>query len=451
MFLALIFWAQSGWSYTVSGTTYTTDGSQSDVQNACNAAPDNGTVTVLIPNGTYSWTGTLTITHSLTLQGASAGGVIIQNNLSNGGMIEATSSANGNVNIYWLTINEVANNSGGLGYMLVVDRTEPSPYTVLIHDCTFNAGTIISYSVQCLANGIIFWNDTLACTPTTNGSDASGGGIYFFCDKYGPGTSGIAGGWNTPDSYGTEDTTGLMNSYVENCTIPAGSGYLLNIDDNSRVVFRNNTIQDSSIGSHGQESSPYGAREWEIYNNTFRFTSGNPYNIQDVFMIRGGSGVIWGNSMEDIAAGGGYGVGKPGILFCVFSINIPTISCQTAYPAARQVGQGWSASSTAKYGNPVVSDDGTGDVTEGVYIWDNTGAETTDPNFIGLDQPSDQCGDGQLVGNYVQLNRDYFLSAKPGYTPYTYPHPLHAKFALSGGNSTPNVTPPAPQNLRVVN
>jgi len=30
MVLVLIFWAQWGWSYTVSGTTYTTNGSQSD-------------------------------------------------------------------------------------------------------------------------------------------------------------------------------------------------------------------------------------------------------------------------------------------------------------------------------------------------------------------------------------------------------------------------------------
>jgi hypothetical protein len=144
---------------------------------------------------------------------------------------------------------------------------------------------------------------------------------------------------------------------------------------------------------------------------------------------------------------------KKGISLDVFSIQIPgQIPCQTGYPAARQVGQGWSASSTATYGNPVVTQDGIGAVTEGIWIWNNTGTATTDPGFVGVDtNATDNCGNGQNPIDYVHEGRDYFLSAKPGYTPYTYPHPLHAQFALSGGKLTPNVAPPAPQNLRVVN
>jgi hypothetical protein len=440
--LVLICSGQSAWSYTVSGNTYTTNGSLADVQSACTAAPDNGSVTVLIPNGTYSWSGTLTITRSLNLAGASSTGVIIRNTLASGDMIDATSSANGNVNIYWLDLQQIGNNAYGTGYLMTANRTEPSNYTVMIHDCTLDSTGVGSYIVQCLDNGILFWNDNFPSGNT---------GIYFFCDKYGPGTNtGSSGDWNAPDSYGTEDTTGLINSYVENCSFAAGSQYLLDIDDNSRVVFRYNTVQDSSIGSHGQESSPYGCREWEIYNNKFNITTGNPFNVQCWFTDRGGAGVIWGNSMEDVP------YGKTGIQFCVFSINIPgQIPCQTSYPAARQVGQGWSSSSSASYGNPVVASDGKGQVTAGVFIWGNTGAETTDPNYVGLDtNATDGCGNGQSVTNYVAEGRDYFFTAKPGYTPYTYPHPLHTKYAI-GGTPTPSPTPTpaptplAPQDLRV--
>lgn len=155
--------------------------------------------------------------------------------------------------------------------------------------------------------------------------------------------------------------------------------------------------------------------------------------------------------MDDI--GGGW----PGINFGVFNISfLSTVPCQTAYPAARQVGQGWSSSSSVPYGHPVVTADGVGEVTEGVYIWNNTGAGPQNSDFIQLNQPSqDDCGNGQLVSNYVLKGRDYFLSAKPGYIPYTYPHPLHTQYALTAPSPTPtpapNATPPVPQNLRVVN
>jgi hypothetical protein len=46
------------------GNVYLTNGSQADVQAACSAPPDDGTITVVIPNGTYSWAGNLTITNS---------------------------------------------------------------------------------------------------------------------------------------------------------------------------------------------------------------------------------------------------------------------------------------------------------------------------------------------------------------------------------------------------
>jgi hypothetical protein len=47
----------------------------------------------------------------------------------------------------------------------------------------------------------------------------------------------------------------------------------INLDDNSRTVVRYNTFNNSAIGSHGQETSPWGVRHYEIYNNDFVFTT----------------------------------------------------------------------------------------------------------------------------------------------------------------------------------
>src|ERR1700742_4837913 len=108
-------------------------------------------------------------------------------------------------------------------------------------------------------------------------------------------------------------------------------------------------MADAAFGSHGQETSIYGARQWEIYNNTFTLTSGNPANLQDWFTVRGGTGVITQNSMPDIPS-------KCGIQLNVYSINRGMndgdygVACPIQYPAPRQIGWGWSASSSAYFG-----------------------------------------------------------------------------------------------------
>lgn len=72
--------------------------------------------------------------------------------------------------------------------------------------------------------------------------------------------------------------------------------------------------------------------------------------------------------------------------------------------------------------------------TDPVYIWGNTGTPTTSPMFVGLNQYSpDECGNGQLISNYVHAGRDYAVGkAKPGYAKYAYPHPLRT--AVSAQN-----------------
>src|SRR5260221_4941705 len=206
----------------------------------------------------------------------------------------------------------------------------------MIHDCSFNNSAVYTFMVRCSANGILFWNDKFV-------GDGTIGGITFSCQKYG------YGGWNTPDSFGTSDTTGLNNSYVEDCTFSSAGIATSNFDDNTRVVWRYNTMQDSAVNSHGQETSVYGARAWEIYGNSFKMTSGNPYNLQDWFQVRGGTGVITANSMDNIPF-------KGGIQLLVYSITLGMNDgaggafCALAYPAPRQTGWGWSPNSTATFG-----------------------------------------------------------------------------------------------------
>jgi hypothetical protein len=76
--------------------------------------------------------------------------------------------------------------------------------------------------------------------------------------------------------------------------------------------------------------------------------------------------------------------------------------------------------------------------TDPIYIWGNTG---TGSNGNGGFKAIGQGSWGDQTG-YFNLGRDYFNggTAKPGYTPYTYPHPLVG--------SVPGPELAAPTNLR---
>src|SRR5258706_16267721 len=91
----LIACALNGLAYTKSGTNYTTDGSQSDVQAAINNATAGDTVN--IPSGAFTWganASSLKIGTAITLQGQGTNSTFI--NLAASG----PTYGNGTINIY---------------------------------------------------------------------------------------------------------------------------------------------------------------------------------------------------------------------------------------------------------------------------------------------------------------------------------------------------------------
>ncbi len=421
------------------------NGSAADTQSAINAA-SNGT-TIEIANGSYTWNQQVTNANGIFVHliAQTVGGVTITRTYTGGHLIVLNASPNGNVELGG--INFTSNLTGSNdNYSFTVNVNQLSGRPVLVHDCSFVTG--YEYGLQFQGNGGVVWN----CSFATHSDQV--GGITFV------NTSSTNAPWNQPSSIGMAgDPTGTLNTYIENCTFRDATIAMANFDDNSRVVWRYNTMNNAALASHGQETSLWGTRHWEIYGNTFNYsTSGTafggdayPLNMNYWFQARGGTGVVTNNAMDDIP------LNKAGVQLNVFSINrSDSISCQTGYPAARQTGQGWSASSTATYGNPVVPQDGTGDVTDPVYVWNNSGTETTDPGYVGVNQYTpDDCGNGELIQKFLQQGRDYFVNvSRPNWTPYTYPHPLRAEAGAnppptSSPTPTPVATPAAPQDLRV--
>lgn len=172
---------------------------------------------------------------------------------------------------------------------------------------------------------------------------------------------------------------GSQNAVFAEDNYFSGNRHNIASNNGSRYVFRHNVViandtdkDFAQTDAHGKSSSPRGSRSWEIYNNTYsaNLTSGRE---RTSIGIRGGDGVAFNNTMTS---------------------NI-------AYPIELQV-EGFSCGA---YPGP--------DQIRSAYFWNNT----TNGLPYGI---LNDCTSS------LQLGRDYFVTARPGYVPYTYPHPLRS-------------------------
>ena len=225
--------------------------------------------------------------------------------------------------------------------------------------------------------------------------------------------------WSNTDTIGTRDTDGKSNLYVEDNVFNGFANQGTDFDDGARVVFRYNTLNHTSFNSHGLSTSPVGIRHFEIYNNTFAYPDNNVNQNWHIW-IRGGTGVIYNNNVEDIN-GSEWG-NKTELLMSVRSaIAGGREGCCTSWPCKHQVGQ---------------NHDGNRQFLDTLTIWGNSGTLATG---VHDGWSSNSCG--QDIGDYLQNGRDFVVTttAKSGYAPYTYPHPLRVNV----------VRPLAPDNLAV--
>ena len=501
-------------------------GSPSSVQTVINAATSGDTI--VFPAGTYSWSAGITVGKSLTLTGppGTTNQVLFQNQMTTGYMWALTSGTDGHIRVNGINFIQIGNNAGSASVAcLGLDRTDMggpgSPgtqYTVISTNCSYDSGAIFNYMIIALANGLLWSN----CTFTNQFSSLGLTGISFTMPKYGittwnkPSTMGLVAdsllGPGGSDHINVGDTAqgwcgiaGLNNCYIEDSVIQNGTSGTMNVDDNARVVVRHCTCNDVQLFSHGQDSSQYGGRQFEIYNNVFTVVNSG-LNNQGWTSFRGCTGLVANNTMPLIP-------GKVSVTFECQQLNrgVGPAACQTAYPANRQVGSGWSSSSSVGYGNPVLSSDGIGYVLDPFYIFGNTGTGATAVGVANFSPgQTDTCGNGiansvpftatlngtntlsaititpqtgltprlttgmgiydasgkipqgtfitaiagsataptsitmsaaatgsatglALVSGFITQGRDFIVgTARPGWVPYTYPHPLFSMAVLPG-------------------
>ena len=407
--LGLAAMAAAGLSVAHAATITAASCAQSAVQSAVNSASDGDTV--LVPAGSCTWSSAVTISNKtivLTGAGSGTGGTRIVHGGGNYTLISVDAGTKkGRMDISGFWFSGAANNWwNGTAMMLY----GPAGWKNLrVHHNVFDGNYPWSIKGGSNTHGLIDHNTFR--------------GRAFGIMLYGDG----AKDWAAPLTLGTADFFFVEDNVFEFDDWYGSTGApVMDMDSGGRQVFRNNTIKNGMWETHDKaRSGLVSANAYELYNNTFTATS----NKWKAFDVSAGTGVIWGNSIS-----GDWTVPIGAIDYKSFDPRSVRL-CDGSDPADQNVaGQsGWRCQYQ-------IGSRGEGPTAYGypLYVWSNTKNGAT----VGM-----QCTDGC---NHVQAGRDYInngTTAKPGYVPYVYPHPLQS-------NTVPAQTPapaqlPAPSGLTV--
>lgn len=379
--------------------------SVSAVQSAISSA-SNGDV-IQVPAGDCIWSG-LTVSKAVHIQGSGIG----RSNINLSGNNTITKQPSGVIRISDFSFTKTGGGNSSKGFTVTGAWKTAEPVIIEHNSFTINNTGLFLLSVP---GGVIISDNVF-----TGGWDDS-----FIQPKIPQDTES----WSSADTLGTKDINGKLNHYIEDNTFYGGTNQGIDADDATRVVYRHNDLTYSSFNTHGHATSSVGVRHFEVYDNTFHYPGGTSQiaNQNWTIWIRGGTGVIFGNKIDDIA--GSYWGNKEEIKLTIRGAEDarPQGSCaNTRYPVPRQIGQNYN---------------GTSYFTDPLYIWGNSGTVA-----IGADWNwGNPCGFS--FGDFFQWGRDAIKSgaARPNYSPYTYPHPLRK--AESAGPATP---PLPPVNLSAV-
>jgi hypothetical protein len=368
--------------------------------------------------------------------------VIINNNPTDKALFTATEDTAFHTNISGIRIGAGTNNAHAFEF-----HYAPGGQAILLHDCWVSGNSNNPSPPSGNATMVFFhtnrgvvWNCSFDSSPF---NIASLGAF----DVYDP-TNVTGNSWTSASNFGMNDSTGQSNVYVEDCDFHA-MGFATNTDDNGRAVVRYSLFDNSGMmGTHGADTANWGARYFEAYNNVATFGSyndGSTFNLNNWFYIRGGTFVIHDNTMPALQSTD-YGT-KPDVNMTVMNLqrNQGPDPCWGAgtskgasYHAPRQVGFGYlTGTGKDSLGRTNDSIAYVGD-SEPAYIWANSRQPLT--NLSISDYGGSACTNPDTSSNYIVAGRDYFngSAAKPGYTSYTYPHPLTQGSGASGGGTNPS-------------
>lgn len=227
-----------------------------------------------------------------------------------------------------------------------------------------------------------------------------------------PGMGGYS--WMLPLNLGTDEAV-----YIEDNSFTMGTGCYFGIGDmyfGGRMVFRHNKVTNAYWQNHAARGYERGGNaKAEIYNNDFNATDSAWYRA---IHIRSGTGVVFNNTLR-------------GAFNTIQVDNQRSVGQNTSAPFGACSGSSSFDGNTAgQAGWPCLDQIGRAPGTKfpnqasvPLYVWNN-GSGTGCSSGGSCSNDIKMINDGDA---HVKEGRDFInngTTAKPGYTPFVYPHPL---------------------------
>ncbi|MBR9677354.1 PGF-pre-PGF domain-containing protein [Candidatus Woesearchaeota archaeon] len=406
-------------SYQVPGfSNYTVSScSQTDVQAAIDNATDGDTI--IIPAGSCTWNSNVIIDKTITIQGSGIDvTTIIDNNAGTVALFDCNMGLDERVTISDMTIEAGASQSHQRGVIYIHGAAQDF-MKFRVHNIKFNA--MRSYPLRI--------NDVYGLIDNNEFYDMQFGVVSVFVE----GDRDAA--FSRPALVGGQWGVFVEDNVFDNTV--AGSAWL-EVWDAARIIARHNTFQNTWISTHGYEdvgANYRGPILLEYYENIADCDS----SCYAAIKYRGGTGAIFNNTWTETGSGSWSGGSDHGINLVYYGLN------NAGDNACGSTSHSWT---TRCLTYPCIDQPGyVGTTQNPVYIWNNVqpsnfvnvynlfaGDDGYDCNTVPkVYNNAAQCSAG-IDSNvcFIQEGRDYYLSQKPGYTPYTYPHPLRT------GQTTPS-------------
>jgi hypothetical protein len=387
--------------------------------NACLSAAVDGD-TINIPSGSAIWSSTLAINKAVTLRGAGVDQTIItQASVTRPISISGTKAAT----IRGFTFNTAYITSGIVNVSSTANNWR-------VTECKFHSTYAAAQNIAVTTaggNGLvdnnIFINGKVGNTQGYN--------TYGFSS------------WLVPLGLGTNDALYVENNqFIGDLAdyIPCNA-----IDGNygGKIVFRYNTVTNAYLEQHGTFGDTRSVRKWEVYNNIITHT-GSRGMSGNLISFRGGTGVIFNNTFTLATA-------WPGINTTIKFDHPRSVASYGTYAKQCDGTSPWDGNTPGQYGYPCRDQIGTStdsapwvksdnptppQALDPAYVWNNT--------YNGVTITSVFVPTSGYHNYHIVNNRDYYVgtTAKPGYAPYTCPHPL-----AGAGSCTPGIAGTAGYSL----